>query len=117
MAIRNLLINNTPDPVDVFGPVMSLSGEEYAVTNMMFCNVSASDVTLDLWIVATGGGVDDSSRVIKELLIPASETFSFDTEKIILTPSDRIYAETKTASSGTQVDDAVGVTISYMRVS
>lgn len=117
MAIRNLLINNTPDPVDIFGPGLSLTGSEYAVTNMMFCNVSAADVTLDLWIVETGGSVGDSSRVINELLIPVGETFSFDTEKIILAPTDRIYAETKTASTGTQVDDAVGVTVSYMRVS
>jgi len=84
--------------------------QEHAVTCMIFCNTSASDVTLNLYAVPTGLSVAVQTQVIKDLLIPAGETFSFDSEKLVLGTGDRIRA---VASANSQLS----VTVSSMRVS
>ena len=84
--------------------------QEHAVTCMIFCNTSASDVTLNLYAVPTGLSVAPQTQVIKDLLIPAGETFSFDSEKLVLGTGDRIRA---VASANSQLS----VTVSSMRVS
>jgi len=105
MAINNQTLSTGGDnlflcPADV----------EYAVTCVIFCNYSASTVTINVYAVENGGSVGDSSLVIKQLELPASETFTFDTEKFVLSGGDRIHA---TCSA----DDAVAATVSIMRVS
>lgn len=114
MAIKNYLIQS--GGTDIFDPeALSLPEGEYAVTNIMFCNVSASDATLDLYVIEDNGTAGDSNKVIYELLIPAKETFTFDTEKLVLNQTDFIRAETKVATVSTS--DVVSATVSYMRVS
>jgi hypothetical protein len=105
MAINNQTLSTGGDnlflcPADV----------EYAVTCVVFCNYSIATVTINVYAVSNGGSVGDSSTVIKQLELPASETFTFDTEKFVLTGGDRIHA---TCSA----DNAVAATISIMRVS
>ena len=84
--------------------------QEHAVTCMIFCNTSASDVTLDLFAVPDGLSVAPQTQIIKELTIPAGETFTFDSEKVILSTNDRIRA---VASANSRLS----VTVSSMRVS
>ena len=106
MAIRN-------ETLDAVGKNLFLCpvGEEHAVTCVVFCNFSLSQVTINVHVVPTGvSAVGTDSIVMKELLLPAGETFTFDTEKFVLTGGDRIHA---TASAGS----AVTATISSMRVS
>lgn len=111
MAISNTLI--TTAGVDIFlCPGTAITDErEYAVTCLMFCNYAATDVVLsEVYAVPTGGTVGDLTTIIKDLTIPAGETFSFDTEKLVLATGDRIHA----------VSDAntkLTVTVSSMRVS
>jgi hypothetical protein len=105
MAIKNQTLSTGGDnlflcPADV----------EYAITCVVFCNYSASTVTINVYAVPSGGAVGNSSLVIKQLELPASETFTFDTEKFVLNGGDRIHA---TCSA----DDAVSATVSAMRVS
>jgi hypothetical protein len=106
MAIRNQALETVGNNIFLC-PV----NEEHAVTCIIFCNYSASQVTINVHAVPNGvSAVNDSSIVIKELTLPASETFTFDTEKFVLSGGDRLHA---TAST----DNAVTATVSSMRVS
>lgn len=84
--------------------------QEHAITCMIFCNTSASDVNLNLYAVPDGLSVAPQTQIIKDLSIPAGETFTFDSEKVILSTDDRIRA---IASA----DNRLSVTVSSMRVS
>lgn len=111
MAISNTLIT-TGAGTDIFvTPGVSPTDEqEHAVTCAIFCNYSNSDVTLMLHIVPRGLTPLPDNKVIHDLTIPAGETFTFDTEKLVLNTGDYIRA----------IANAVGrlsVTISSMRIS
>jgi hypothetical protein len=82
---------------------------EYAITCMIFCNTSNNDVTLTVQAVPYLVTRDTSTIIIKDLLIPGGETFTFDTEKLVLATGDAIHAY---ASS----NNTVTATISHMRV-
>jgi hypothetical protein len=106
MAIASTLITNTPSAIFTVP-----SGQEVALTTMFFCNYSASDVTLNsLNLVASGGSASDTNRVVKDLIIPAGETLTFDTEKIVLSSGDFVSA---VASENTRLT----VTICSLQVS
>lgn len=88
MAIASTLVTTTPSAIFTVP-----SGQEVALTTMFFCNYSASDVTLNsLNLVTSGGSASDTNRVVKDLLIPAGETLTFDTEKIVLSSGDFVSA-------------------------
>jgi hypothetical protein len=105
MAINNQTLSTIGDNL-----FLCPSDTEYAVTCVVFCNYSVATVTINIYAVPSGGSVSDASLVIKQLELPASETFTFDTEKFVLNDGDRIHA---TCSA----DNAVSSTISTMRVS
>lgn len=106
MAINSTLITTAGN--DIF---TCPTDEEHAVTCMMFCNYSTQPVTLDLWLLGpTPAAISNTSIVIHELDIPAGETFTFDTEKIILSSGERVHAQA-------DVDSRLSVTVSSMRVS
>lgn len=108
MAIKSYAINTSG--VDLF-PGAVLESGEYAITNIMFCNISGADTTLNVYAVPSGKTVGNvETQVIKSLLVPAGETFTFDTEKFVLIETDRIHA---TAAA----NNALVATISYMQVS
>lgn len=88
MAISSVLITNSPSAIYTVP-----AGQEVALTTMFFCNYSASDVTLSsLNLVPSAGTASDTNRIIKDLLIPAGETLTFDTEKIVLGSGDFVSA-------------------------
>jgi hypothetical protein len=72
--------------------------KSFAVTNIIICNNSAVNAsTFDMHFVPYGepvsngqGSSNTATRVINQLTLTAEETFSFDTEKIILAPGDSI---------------------------
>lgn len=85
--------------------------QEQAITCVVFCNTSADTVLLNVYAVpATAVSVSTASQIIKNLELPASETFTFDTEKFVFGAGDRLHA---VASAGF----AVTATVSSMRVS
>jgi hypothetical protein len=85
--------------------------QEHAVTCVVFCNYSISTVTIKVYAIPSGVvSVSDASIVIKDLELPASETFTFDTEKFVLSAGDRLHAVSSANSS-------VTATVSSMRVS
>lgn len=106
MAITNSAITATGTDIFTAGG----SGQEHAVTCVIFCNISTSDAVLTVHVIPNGGLVSNTNRIINELTVPAKETFTFDTEKMILNSGDKFYA---TADS----NNRLVVTVSHMRVS
>lgn len=112
MAISNTVVT-TGDGLSIFTcpGTPGSDDQEFAVTCVVFCNTSASAVTLDLYAVpAAVATKSTATQIIKELSIPAKETFTFDTEKFVLSSADRLWAVTSAS-------DALTATVSSMRVS
>jgi hypothetical protein len=93
------------------------SDKSWAVTTMLFCNTALpadidtddGDTYLDLHICVGGVDADDTNMVLNNIPIPAGETFSFDTEKLILESGDVIKAATTSPTN-------ITATVSYMEV-
>jgi len=102
MALRNAAI--TTGGTTIFN--ITGSNEEHAVTCIIFCNIDVTDVNLDLAATPSGG---TTCKMINNLTIPAGETFTFDTEKLVLSTGDILTA---TASA----NNKLVVTVSSMRV-
>ena len=112
MAISNTVVT-TGDGISIFTcpGTPGSDDQEFAVTCIMFCNTSASAITLDLYVIPSAVATKSTAtQVIKELSIPAKETFTFDTEKLVLGSEDRVWA---VCSAGS----ALTATVSSMRVS
>lgn len=110
MAISNVAITSTGTDVFTCPGTLPGSPEQHAVTCLVFCNISASDAELELHVVPQGGTVGTTNQIINSLVIPAAETFSFDTEKFILNTGDKFHAIAN-------VNSRLVVTVSSMRVS
>lgn len=117
MAIQSSPITTTGTTIFTCPGTLVTDEQEYAVTCIMFCNNSpSSQATLTLHIVnPSPTAVDNTNMVINQLVIPAGETFSFDTEKVVLNTGDRIYAISSINPDGQ--GRGLNSTVSYMRVS
>lgn len=93
MAIQSVLIQQIDTTL-----LQVPAGVRYAVTVIMICNTAtpeindetANSTTFDLHFVKQGTAIDNVNKVISSLPMAAGETFTFDTEKIILDEGDRI---------------------------
>ena len=73
-----------------------------AVTCIWVCNTATYNpldptnglTYLDLHFVKQGQGVTNTNLIVNQLPVPAGETVTFDTEKIILDNGDRVVANT-----------------------
>ena len=73
------------------------AGKTFAVTTIMVCNNSpVNESSFDLHIVGAGDPVGNgqtdihATKVINNLILAPEETFTFDTEKVVLSEGDRI---------------------------
>lgn len=99
MAIVNAQLKNN-DYVNIIDPLGDNQapyigavpqGKSYAVTNILVCNNGNATANFDMHIVPQGEEIDNfQTRVINNLELPAEETFTFDSERIILQEGDRI---------------------------
>lgn len=93
------------------------SAKSFAVTTMLFCNTTlpqdiytdGADTYLDLHLCKNGIAASPANQVLNNIPIPAGETFSFDTEKIILEAGDVIKAATTSPTN-------ITATVSYIEV-
>jgi hypothetical protein len=99
------------------------AGKRYAITNIMVCNsyspsgpsAASRDATFDMHLIPNGNAKDDQvTIVVKELTLPAGETFTFDSEKIVLEEGD-IVAFVASPDIGAGLTD-LAATISYLEV-
>jgi hypothetical protein len=97
-------------------------GEQWAITNILVCNTydpnaaSPENETceFDLHLVpSTGAYSDATTSVVRRLALPAGETFTFDTERVILEAGDSVVINGEASASGT---GRLACTVSYMKV-
>ena len=102
MAIVNqAIIDNVANAPNNFRYTMLTVpvGEQWAITNILVCNTynptaanpENETCAFDLHLVpSTGAYADATTSVVRRLSLPAGETFTFDSEKIILEPGDTV---------------------------
>jgi hypothetical protein len=92
--ITNVLLNNTYTTL-----FTASTGTEQAVTTMFFCNTSSNTLaTVDIYVTPATKPISGSNQIIKSLPLPATETFVFDAEKLILESGDSINAQSSVAN-------------------
>jgi hypothetical protein len=126
MAIINKHINDlqTGDSTAYRHVMLTVpANETWAITNILVCNTRDPNdanpldytCTFDLHFVPSDGSYsDDITTVVRRLDLPAGETFTFDTERVILDAGDQLVvngSETTGATEGT-----LACTVSYMKV-
>jgi len=93
MAITNIQVENVNTNL-----LLVPAEKRYAVTAIMICNTETPDpadenagtVSIDMHFIPAGKPKSTLNMVLNELELRAGETFSFDTEKIILDAGDRV---------------------------
>lgn len=90
--------------------------KSYAITNILVCNTSSTDAaSFDMHLIPSGDALANKvTRVVNELSLPAGETFTFDSEKIVLEAGDKVafVAEPDIGASLTDL----AATVSYLEV-
>jgi hypothetical protein len=116
MAIINAQLKTTA--LDIIDPVSSLGvpvGKSYAVTNILICNTGTSDASFDMHLVPSGSSLNNKvTRVINDLTLPGGETFTFDSERIVLDAGDAIVF-VASPDIGSFLTD-LAATLSYLEV-
>jgi hypothetical protein len=87
----------TSSKVATTGTQIFLAAGDQAITTILFCNTDPNGTTalLDVYAVPYNGGtgtVGTGTQILKSLVLPATETFVMDAEKLILGNSDALYA-------------------------
>ena len=110
MAIVNAqLTTNRLDAITV------PAGKSYAVTNILVCNTGTAEAMFDLHFVANGNSLSNKvTRVINNLTLPGGETFTFDSERIVLEAGDTV-SFVASPDIGTSLTD-LATTVSYLEV-
>lgn len=109
MAIQNTSLSNTPTAIS---PPL---GSDSAIIVMFFCNVNPIDPIdptigeqkIDVHVVKNGETSNATNKIANQVPIGAGDTFTFNTERLVLAPGDQVYAATTNASQ-------VSVTTSYV---
>lgn len=118
MAIENAQLETTQQDVLVVP-----AGKSYAITSIMVCNTySPNDTTpelheasFDMHFIKTAQALNNKvTCVVRELSLPAGETFTFDSEKVVLSAGDKISFVAQ-PDIGSGLTD-LSVSISYLEV-
>lgn len=103
MAIQSTTLTTIPESVYT-------STNESAITVMYFCNTANVAVDFSLYAAPSGTSTIDSSiQLYKDIQITANDTYLLDTEKLILSNGDALYAS---ASANT----SIVTTVSYIGI-
>jgi len=118
MAIVNAQLTTTQNDV-----LTVPANKSYAITNILVCNTySPSDsnpqnhnASFDMHIIPSTQALNNKvTCVVRELELPAGETFTFDSEKIVLEDGDKISFVSEPDIGGNLTD--LAVTVSYLEV-
>ena len=94
------------------------SGKRYAITNIMVCNTydpggsspEAETSVFDMHLLPSGEALSTTLNcVVRQLSLPAGETFTFDTEKVVLEAGDKITVLSQAPLN-------LSITVSYLEV-
>lgn len=123
MAIINAQLKNTQTTIlDPTGSVAAPytggvpQGKSYAITNILVCNTSlAASASFDMHLIPYGNTLNNAvTSVVRNLTLPPGETFTFDSERIVLEQGDKIVfvAEPDIGAGLTNL----AATVSYLEV-
>lgn len=112
MAIQSTTVGNT-DTTLLTVP----AGVRYAITTILVCNTfdpddptaSSNTSIFDMHLVPATFPKSDTNMVVRSMPVPAGETFTFDSEKIVLEPGDRVILLGQAPTN-------LSATISYLEV-
>lgn len=100
-----------PDPIIGWDPTSDVPPIRYAITSILVCNNATPNpiheedgiTGFDLYIIKRGEARGKRNQIINALQLPAGETFTFDSEKIVLESGDKIdiIGESPTVLSAT----------------
>ena len=92
------------------------ASKTYAITNILVCNNNSSaTASFDLHLIPQSSSLDNAvTRVINNLTLPAGETFTFDSEKIVLDEGDKIAFVAEPDIGGALTN--LAATVSYLEV-
>lgn len=111
MAITNAQLTTTQ--LDL---ITVPSGKAYAITNILVCNNHGSaSAAFDMHLIPNGSPLNNAvTRVVSNLNLPAGETFTFDSERVVLEAGDRVSftADPDIGSGNTNLS----CTVSYLEV-
>jgi hypothetical protein len=80
--------------VETTNTTIFTSSGSNAVNLLLFCNTETSlSAKLTVYIVPNGSVLADVNTIIKNAIIPPSETLSFSSEKLILSNGDAVVAK------------------------
>jgi len=99
------------------------AGKTYAITNILVCNTydpgavdaASHDAIFDLHLIPSGQALSNArTTVVRQLTLPAGETFTFDSERIVLEAGDIVsfVSEPDVGSGNTDL----AATVSYLEV-
>lgn len=111
MAIVNSQLETTQKDVLVVP-----TDKSYAITNVLVCNTSTTqDANFDMHLIQSGNALSDmKTKVVSDLVLPPGETFTFDSERIVLEAGDKVsFVANPDAGSG--LTD-LAATVSYLEV-
>lgn len=111
MAIENARLETTQKDVLVVP-----TGKTFAITNILVCNTDTqNEASFDMHFIKANQALNNKiTAVVRDLTLPATETFTFDSERIVLEEGDKLsfVASPDTGSGFTDL----AVTVSYLEV-
>jgi hypothetical protein len=110
MAIKNSVL-----PASQLNLVTVPIDKTYAITTILVCNHALTgSATFNLHLITSGNAIGNDNIIVSNLELPAGETFTFDSEKIVLDQGDYI-AFSASPDNGTGNTDLTA-TVSYLEV-
>ena len=112
MAIASTQIGSTDTNI-----LLVPAAKQYAVLTIMVCNTDTTnplhlehgETMFDMHFIASGAAKGDVNMVINDLTLPAGETFTFDSEKIVLDAGDKIVCISQSPTN-------LSATVSFLEV-
>ena len=94
------------------------ASKSYAITNILVCNNGAAVAKFDMHLIPQSSSLDNAvTRVINNLELPPGETFTFDSEKIVLDTGDKLSFVSEPDLGGLSAGKTnLAATVSYLEV-
>lgn len=84
----------TSNQISTLGTTIFTAGGDTAITTIIFCNTDiVNTAQINVWAVPNGNVVSTGTQILKNLSLPATETFVLDAEKFILGAGDAMFAQ------------------------
>lgn len=119
MAITSAVITDDSSPTTL---LTVDAGKNYAITTVVVCNtyipnpsnIEEGRAYFDMYLIpsSTADVVASEAQVIKDLYLRAGETFTFDSEKLVLSAGDKIVFVSYSLPSG----GSLSATASWLEV-